>query len=86
MAIWGANYVDVDGLIIVDHGSYTLQEVIAGNVDLYSEMGSTCKTTIKDLEENKLTIDGNNVTTIGKLDNFIPRGFIIKDQVVTNKV
>ena len=86
MAIWGANYVDVDGLIIVDHGSYTLQEVIAGNVDLYSEMGSTCKTTIKDLEENKLTIDGNNVTTIGKLDNFIPRGFIIKDPVVTNKV
>lgn len=81
MAIWGANYVPVSGRIIVNDGTFEAKETIGNNLELISEKGSTCHTCLEDVEGSEITIDDNDVT-VGKLDEFTPRGFIIEDQVL----
>jgi len=82
MAIWGAKNVPEAGKIIVAHGSYEASESISNNVELLSTVGTTCNTCLKDVENSELTVNGNAVS-IGKLDGFTPRGFVIKDEIVT---
>lgn len=81
MAIWGANYVTVIDKIIVNHGTYEAKETIGKNLELISEKGTTCQTCLEDVEDSKITVDGNDVT-IGKLEEFTPRGFIIEGEVI----
>jgi len=81
MAIWGANYVPVDGKIIVNHGTYEAKETMGKNLELISEKGTTCHTCLEDVEDSEITIDGNDIT-VGKLDEFTPRGFILEDEVL----
>ncbi|MEF8799206.1 MAG: right-handed parallel beta-helix repeat-containing protein, partial [Candidatus Bipolaricaulota bacterium] len=80
MAIWGASNVPVRGKVIVPHGNWQAKEPLGNNAELISEDGTTCHTCLEDVEESKLTVDGDEVT-IGKLDDITPRGFIIKDEV-----
>jgi len=80
MAIWGASSVPVMGRVVVPHGTYKAEESLGNNAELISEYGTTCHTCLEEVEKSELTIEGNEVT-IGKLDDFTPRGFIIKDEV-----
>jgi len=80
MAIWGASSVPVMGRVVVPHGTYKAEEPLGNNAELISEYGTTCHTCLEEVEKSELTIEGNEVT-IGKLDDFTPRGFIIKDEV-----
>ncbi|MBS3813209.1 hypothetical protein KGY64_05220 [Candidatus Bipolaricaulota bacterium] len=81
MAIWGAGELPVVGQVIVPHGSWVVKEPMGNKVELISVEGSTCRTTLKDLEGSEITITDDNVA-IGKLDGFTPRGFIIEDEVI----
>ncbi len=80
MAIWGASSVLVRGKIIVPHGTYQAKEPLGNNAELISVDGTTCHTCLEEVEGAELTIDGNDIT-VGKLDGYTPRGFIIKDDV-----
>ncbi|MFW6048660.1 MAG: NosD domain-containing protein [Candidatus Bipolaricaulota bacterium] len=81
MAIWGAGAVPQIGQVIVPHGTWEAREPIGNHVELISVKGTTCHTCLKDIEDSKLTVNDDNVT-IGKLDGYVPRGFIVKDEVV----
>lgn len=83
MGIWGAGELPVVGQVIVPHGTWSAREPLGNKVELISETGSTCCTTLKDVEGDEITVNNDNVT-IGKLDGFSPRGFIIKDEIVVN--
>lgn len=53
MAIWGANYVPVNGKIIVNHGTYRAKEPLGNNAELISEDRTTCHTCLKNVEKAK---------------------------------
>lgn len=80
MGIWGASSVPVKGRVIVPHGNWKAKEPLGNNAELISGDGTTCHTCLEEVENSELTIDGN-VVTVGKLDGYTPRGFIIKDEV-----
>ena len=83
-AIWGSNFVDVTGKVIVEHGNYPLTEKISGGLILISECGSSCKAIVDNssrmTKEEKVTIAGGNVR-IGKREGYSSRGFTFKEDI-----
>ena len=84
MGIWGAGYVSVLGKIIVPDGSWKAEEPLGNNLEMISGTGTTCHACLENVENSKLTVNDDRVT-IGRLDKFTPRGFMIEDEVLVRK-
>ena len=82
-AIWGANELPGPDRIILNHGSYSMEEPIVESCVLSSETGSTCNTVIKEDPHKDVHI-GTEGVFFGHREGFTSRGFTVEDDIVVD--